>query len=103
MDGNNSTTREGSVLLATAALMVALLALPAAGHAAVITFGSDLSKPANLSEARGPDVAFWNTSGAELGNPVPANGQITQLRLKGFAEAGLADPVRYARTKTRVK
>ena len=26
-----------------------------------------------------------------------------QLRLKGFAEVGVADPVRYARTKTRVK
>src|SRR5204862_3818129 len=46
--------------------------------------GSDLTKPANAAETHGADTAFWNASGAAVG-AVPANGQITQLRLKGIA------------------
>jgi hypothetical protein len=86
MDGYYSTApRRGA--LALIALVAALLALPAAAGAKVITFGSDLKKPANRAEVHGPDTAFWNASGAALGNPVPADGQITQLRLKGTAIA----------------
>src|SRR5204863_6808242 len=60
-------------------------AAPAASRAAVITFGSDLAKPANVAEAHGADAAFWNVQGAARGNTVPAGGQITKLRLKGIA------------------
>jgi hypothetical protein len=67
------------------ALSAALLSLPAAAHAAVMRIGSSLSKRATHSEARGPDTAFWNISGAARGNAVPASGQITKLRLKGVA------------------
>src|SRR5205807_1045790 len=35
--------------------------------------------------AHGPDAAFWNVQGAAVGNAVPADGQITQLRMKGIA------------------
>jgi hypothetical protein len=82
MEGRKRTPRGVPTLLAIAA---ALLSLPAAGHAAVIKFGSNLSKRATISEARGPDAAFWNVGGAALGNAVPADGQITKLRLKGIA------------------
>jgi hypothetical protein len=86
MDGYYSTA-PGRGALALIASVAALIALPAVANAKVVTFGSDLKKPANRAEVHGPDTAFWNVSGAALGNPVPANGQITQLRLKGTAIA----------------
>jgi hypothetical protein len=69
---------------AALAAVIALAALPAGARGAVVTFGSDLSKPANTSETHGADTAFWNTSGPAIGT-VPADGQITELRLKGIA------------------
>ena len=59
--------------------------MPAPGHAGVVRIGSNLRRPATLSEARGPDAAFWNVAGAARGNAVPADGQITKLKLKGIA------------------
>lgn len=47
--------------------------------------GSDLRRSATIAEARGPDTAFWNIAGAAHGTAVPADGQITKLRLKGTA------------------
>src|SRR5437870_12760624 len=85
MEGRFRTLRGVPALLATAAAMVAFAVLPAAGHAAVITVGSDLRKAATLSESHGADAAFWNVQGAALGSALPADGQITQLRLKGIA------------------
>ncbi|HKP89143.1 MAG TPA: hypothetical protein VJT75_04135 [Thermoleophilaceae bacterium] len=61
----------------------ALLALPASGHAAVMTIGSDLTKEANVFEAHGADAAFWNTSIDGQPGAIPADGQITFIRVKG--------------------
>jgi hypothetical protein len=63
----------------------AVLALPAAASADVIDFGSDLSAPANVSEAHGADTAFWGLTVKGHDNRVPASGQITEIRLKGTA------------------
>ena len=71
--------RAAAVLLAAAALM----ALPAAGHAAVMTLGSDLSKEANVVEAHGADAAFWNTLIDGQPGAMPADGQVTFIRVKG--------------------
>jgi hypothetical protein len=69
-------------LLLTA--LVAALAPAATAHAAVTTFGSDLSAPANRANAHGADTAFWNA--ALAGGQVvtaPADGQITSIKVKG--------------------
>ena len=89
------------LLSGLAAVAAAALAFPAAGVAAVETFGSDLSAPANSIEPDGgihpahggawygADTAFWNTKLAN-GNRVtaPADGQIVEIRVKGTALAG---------------
>ena len=64
--------------------MVAVLAIAAPAHAAVTTFGSDLSAPANRVNSHGADTAFWNAALAS-GLPVtaPAEGQITSIKVKG--------------------
>ena len=89
------------LLIATVASLVAVLAMPAVSSAAIETFGSDLSAPANSIEPEGgihpayggqwygADTAFWN---AKLANgnrtTVPASGQIVEIRVKGTAVAG---------------
>jgi hypothetical protein len=65
------------------------LALPAAASADVINFGSDLSAPANVSEAHQADSAFWGTTVKGHSNAVPADGQVTEIRLKGTATPSL--------------
>jgi hypothetical protein len=60
-----------------------LAGLPAVGHAAVLMLGSDLTKPADLVEAHGADAAFWNTSIDGVPGAMPANGQVTFVRVKG--------------------
>jgi hypothetical protein len=71
--------RAAAGLLAAGALM----ALPAAGQAAVMTLGSDLAKEANVFEAHGADAAFWNTSIDGSPGAMPADGQVTFIRVKG--------------------
>src|SRR3954471_20025001 len=75
----------------------AFLALPTAASAAVIDVGSDLSAPANVSEAHGADTAFWGLAVKGHDNRVPASGQITEIRLKGTAlpslQAGAPAPL----------
>ena len=68
---------------AAIAAAAALLALPAAGHAAVMTLGSNLQKPADAVEAHGADVAFWNTQITGQPGEMPADGQVTFIRVKG--------------------
>lgn len=98
-------------LIAAAAAAAALLVAPAAGHAAVMTFGSPLSVAATRDTAQnlsyrgtdiptisngqgvvvhvnhdGADTALWNANQAH-GTPVaPAAGQVLSLRLKGCAQ-----------------
>jgi hypothetical protein len=64
--------------------LVAVLAVTGTANAAVTTFGSDLSAPANRVNAHGADTAFWNATLAG-GQPVtaPAEGQITSIKVKG--------------------
>lgn len=89
------------LLSAFAVAATAALAFPASGMAALETFGSDLSAPANSVEPDGgihpayqgswygADTAFWNTK-LVSGNRVtaPADGQIVEIRVKGTAVAG---------------
>jgi len=84
-----------------AALAATALAFPAAGSAEVVTFGSDLTAPADSIEPEGgihpnyggqwfgADTAFWNTKLANGTSPaVPVEGQIVELRVKGIALSG---------------
>jgi len=71
--------------------LAGLAIAPAPGFADQVTFGSDLSAPANVVQARQADTAYWQTRFADGRNPTaPANGQITSFKLKGIA---LANPV----------
>jgi hypothetical protein len=88
-------------LLLVSFLVAVAAACPATAGAAVSTFGSDLSAPANSIEPEGAihpnhngawfgaDTAFWNTKLAS-GAPVtaPADGQIVEIRVKGTALEG---------------
>ena len=94
-------SRLRNLLTAFAAAVAMAAAFPASGLAAIETFGSDLSAPANAIEPDGgihpfydglwygADTAFWNTKLAN-GNRVtaPADGQIVEIRVKGTALAG---------------
>jgi hypothetical protein len=94
-------SRIRNLLSAFAAACAVVAAFPAASPAAIETFGSDLSAPANTIEPNGgihpayggdwygADTAFWNTKLAN-GNrtTAPANGQIVEIRVKGTAVAG---------------
>lgn len=77
--------RRGTVAAIAAAGLAA--AVPATSHGAFHTFGSDLSAPANATQAHQADTAFWSTA---LANPAmsaaaPAGGQVTEIRIKGIA------------------
>lgn len=67
--------------------IVLVLGAAAPAQAGTVTFGSDLSRPATLMESFGSDTTFWQrsvpTPGAVL--RVPAEGQIKQVRVRGFA------------------
>jgi hypothetical protein len=81
--------RRARALAAALAACAAVVALPAAGYAAVTTLGSDLKKPADTVEAHGADSAFWMPTIDGASGAVPANGQITIVKVKGIV---LADP-----------
>jgi hypothetical protein len=68
---------------AAALAAAALAAVPAAGDAAVITVGSNLTKPADVFEAHGADALWWNNTIDGRPGAMPANGQITFVRVKG--------------------
>ena len=57
MEGRNTTTRQGHLLFALAVLVAALLALPAAGQAAVIKFGKGRKKLAVSATADTKDLS----------------------------------------------
>jgi hypothetical protein len=83
-------------LTALLAASLALLAWPAAGHAAKTTFGSDLKAPAEVAETHGADAVFWGTNlPGDRAVRVPRKGQVTRVRLKGTAlrPAGAPPPV----------
>jgi len=76
---------------AAAGMLAALAIAPAGADAALTPFGSDLAAPANLTEARQADTAYWQTTFADGRSPVaPAAGQITAVQVKGIA---LANPI----------
>ena len=83
-------------LIALLTASLALLAWPAAGHAAKTTLGSDLSAPANVTESHGADAVFWGTDlPGRRAVRVTRKGQITRIRLKGTAvrRAGAPAPL----------
>ena len=73
-------------LAAAGGSLLGLAAFPADGTAATLTFGSTLSAPANRIEARQADTVYFNADlpGATR-TRVPADGQITGIRVKGIA------------------
>jgi len=78
------TASHGARAAAVAAAL--LVAVPATSAAKRITFGSDLKAPANVTEARQADTAYWQTRfGDGRSAKAPANGQIRQIRIKGIA------------------
>lgn len=86
-----SRTISRSLLSTVAVVVAAAAAAPAPGHAAVITFGSDLTAPADTVQRRQADTAYWQTAFADGRSPLaPAAGQITSFRLKGIA---LSNPI----------
>jgi len=73
-----------AALLATSVLLL----LPAAGEADLQTFGSDLAATAGEVRSEQRDVAYWQTAFADGRLPtVPVDGQIKEVRLKGFAHS----------------
>jgi hypothetical protein len=77
-------TRASIASSATAAALVALV--PATGDAALVTFGSTLTAPANVSEARQADTAYWQTTlPARRSARSPATGQVKSFKIKGIA------------------
>lgn len=75
-----------SRLAAGAVLAFAATAGTPAAQADVLTFGSNLTAPANLIEARQADTAYWQTTFANGSSPVaPVGGQVTTVKLKGIA------------------
>ena len=78
-----STRRRARGATAIFAACAALVALPAAGSADVMTLGSDLKKDANMVEDHGADSAFWNVFIDGQPQTIPAGGQVTFIRVKG--------------------
>jgi len=71
---------------ATAALAFAVM--PATGTAALRSFGSTLTAPANVTEARQADTAYWQTTLPGGASPrSPATGQIKSFKVKGIAKS----------------
>lgn len=68
------------------------LALPATANADYQTFGSDLSATADHVEKQGADTAYWQTAFSDgRVATVPVEGQIKEVRLKGFAHSDRED------------
>ena len=64
--------------------ILAVLALGGTAHAAITSFGSDLTAPANRVNSHGADTAYWNaTLAGGQGVTVPADGQINLINVKG--------------------
>lgn len=64
----------------------ALLLAPASAPAALTTFGSDLSRPADRIEAEQRDIAFWQTGFSDgRSATAPTDGQIKKVEIRGFA------------------
>jgi hypothetical protein len=79
-----SVTLDRAPLRLVLIALLATLAVSSTAHAAVTTFGSDLSAPANRVHAHGADTAFWNAALAGgQGVTVPEAGQITSIKVKG--------------------
>lgn len=108
-------SRATRAVLTLSAVGAVALALPAAGQAAVTTFGSPLSVPATLNTAAnlnyagsyanqygnpvpihnyhdGADTALWNTALASGSPKAPADGQVTAFTLEGCAQAATGGP-----------
>ena len=80
----STTARRTAGLLAAGALAAA--ALPASAQAGYRTLGSDLTLPADTTEARQADTAYWNSRLHGGGSVrVPSNGQVLEVRIKGLA------------------
>lgn len=100
-------------LIAFALLCAPLLALPAAGDAAISTFGSPLSVPATLNTTEnlgytgsgialpsgvlriphdGADTALWNVAIPGGAPQAPSAGQVTKVSLEGCAQRPAGAP-----------
>jgi Thrombospondin type 3 repeat len=69
-----------------------LLVFAPSGQAAVMTLGSDLTKPANHFEAHGADSAFWMEQLNGQNAAMPFDGQVTLVRIKGSVIDDVPNP-----------
>ncbi len=77
--------RRAAGLLAAGALGALL---PVSAHAGYRNLGSDLTLPADVTEARQADTAYWPTRlHGRGGTRVPVNGQVLEVRIKGIARS----------------
>ncbi|MDP9384572.1 MAG: hypothetical protein M3P50_04955 [Actinomycetota bacterium] len=80
-----TTARRATGLLAAG---VVAAVLPASGDAGYRNLGSDLSLPADTTEARQADTAYWQTRlHGGGGTRVPVNAQVLEVRIKGIARS----------------
>jgi hypothetical protein len=86
-----------------ALVAVAACVLPAAGQAALVTFGSGLGAPASVAIAHPVDTAFWSTAlsgGAHA--RAPQGGQVLAVRVRGCAERGTGGQVPLTQVRFQV-
>lgn len=70
---------------------LSLLAFAAPASASLQTFGSDLTAAADRTEARQADTVYWQQAFADGRLPTaPVQGQIKEVRIKGFAQSDRA-------------
>ncbi len=70
----------------TVAAAAVLALVPASSVASLLSFGSTLKAPANVTKARQADTAYWQTALAGGKSPrSPATGQIKSFKIKGIA------------------
>ncbi|MDP9386287.1 MAG: hypothetical protein M3P50_13875 [Actinomycetota bacterium] len=82
---SGKAARRAAALLAAGAFAALLPAPATAGYR---DFGSDLSLPADRTEARHADTVYWQTRlHGGGGIRVPRNGQIVAVRIKGIARS----------------
>ena len=70
------------------AVLCALAVAPASAGASVVTYGSDLTAPANVSEDEQADTIYWQSAFPDARQVLaPATGQVKSVRIKGIARS----------------
>jgi hypothetical protein len=91
-----------TVITALSAAIMALLWSVAPASADHLTLGSNLAPDAHVILSQGADTAYWLTNRAGRAVRVPADGQVTVIRIKGAAvsEPGAGPPANMVHFQT---